>query len=653
MNAIIAIWICAAGLIAIYAALYYLRFCRRSWNAYALLGIRLALLIVLTLVIVKPSCTINRLSHPEAIIPLLVDGSQSMQMFDPDSLTAYITRLQNTAKELHLKVPLILFGDSSRAVASIDAEDFNDEHSSFPGHFANQRVDRAPLMIVLTDGNWSNTAIPYETVRNREIHFLELGSISVSDRTAMRLLDIPDATPQDEAASALIVLSGSRSADDTLLVVHRHGRHAERLHSTALRAGRFNDTLRIPLATDSVGRRLHKLHAVDAADSVIATASFVHTVIPEKFGIALYCAQPRLDKRFFALAIDRDSSWRRIDSATKPGEVNALVCFDWNRTARQKAASLGTPAVAACIGCLPEAAGSSPLQVRQVTLIAHDETPDVMRIQARRSIPAPDLILQGSWRTDPPLSLLDASVVYRFKGRTLADTVPIVLERSDMLIVGAAGIWKWDFLPAGINSAEQETFARALLDIMKAKLIRKSAGSFLVHRSSGSAVSQAQGLSLRLLFPATWTKIEKAEVAINLNDSAHKIHFDSTCSLALGGFFEKQVHFPPLPPGRYSLSATARTGALTQHYTDELIVFGHNHELMITGQNHSLLNRISHPLTPSKEAYVKLLSNKKQVLSSPRTSAMNISVRQTWHFLLAILVLFGAEWWIRKRRSLD
>jgi hypothetical protein len=634
----------------------------------ALVLLRLLILLLVLAAWFQPSFNLRRLQASEGAA-VLIDNSASMKLAGAESAIERVTAIaRRPMPDARADRPrAYLFGDSLRPWLGAGVPDFGDKRSYLPALSTAGALARSQRLLIVSDGAWSNATLPEELFQDRECWFVTLGAASATQARlgVAALADEVEALLGEEGSAAVVVEGYSHSRPRLSLACLQEGRVTSRLSLTP-DSGFFRDTVALALPASTAGRGLCRV--VATLDSLSASCSFIHTVIPQRFSAALYAPVPGIDRRFLALALAEAEDWRVVapDTAVPP---DLLILFGWDAAAARLLAALRPRGVALFAGCLP------------------CESPQTLSVAGRRLLSSMDRDdLRLPWADLPPLAAVlrcgpatadtartpstarsqafgglvrpQVLVALASSAGSPADTLSVLTAaefgRRSCLALSCRGFWRWDFWTPvlGHEQTEDYPFSRVVLRLARDQLRRNLAANLLVYPER---LPVYEGGAARLLFsfPPALDWSQTAAVVCTLTNAGGRAVFDTAFGYAgLAPLHRVLVDLPPLPAGSYVYRASMRHSGRTLACADSVRIEPDPSENFVAGQNSQLLSQFCRAVSATDTAALADILWR-HTSGQPRTVAQAMRVEQSWWLLLALVGLFGVEWLVRRRMRMD
>jgi len=231
------------------------------------------------------------LVNQKGTIPVLIDASASMSIFEPGSeLMQKLHLLQDieqTKKKYGNTFTFYGFGDSLRPIKELSSLPFNDRRSFFPQSFRPKDFQQANELIIVSDANWSNTRIPFEILSDKRIYYVPLSNPKQRPFLQIKHVDVPQTTIVDSQSIAKTEIEGYFIRTDTITVNLKRKStviFSEKIH---VDSGYNKRTLPLRLPNKELGHYLYAIDVQGAGDSLDASHQFTHQVVPRHFSFVL------------------------------------------------------------------------------------------------------------------------------------------------------------------------------------------------------------------------------------------------------------------------------------------------------------------------------------------------------------------------------
>ncbi len=233
--------------------------------------------------------------------------------------------------------------------------------------------------------------------------------------------------------------------------------------------------------------------------------------------------------------------------------------------------------------------------------------------------------------------------------------IPLILfnqgvDRKSATIAGE-GIWRWrlsNYVKTGNQQAFDELFSR----IIQYLAVKEDKSQFRVMLKNNFRENEAVEIDAEL-YNDSYQLVNEPEVNIVIADEKKK-NFPYVFTRTSNAYY---LNAGNLPPGEYSYKATTSFAGKAFQKTGMFTVMSLNVEAMNTVANHVLLNNMA-VRHKGKMVYPDQLDQIEQMLAS-RDDLKTIAYTQKRYtdlvsyvpFLLLLLLLLSAEWFLRKRNG--
>ncbi|MFC1476427.1 hypothetical protein ACFL5S_00525 [Fibrobacterota bacterium] len=622
---------------------------------------RLLIVAVLLLAFFQPSFKITRLSSQENVVPVLIDLSSSMQLFNTDSaLTSFIRLSSSSQYDKGLALPTFKFfgfGDSLRPIKDLKSIAFNDKNSVFPRFFNDPHIKNCSKIILFSDGNWYNTVSETNMIHEKECFYTSLQQVLHPSYIHVEAPNSIKSTVKEPLVETPVVLSGYNKKDDPVFVTFRMGERIIAEKKLQADTGFFTETISIPVTTKRVGSHLLELRA-KLRDTISSNRYILHEVTPSNFSAHLYSSRPSLDRRFLSLAFNRKANWEIIkDISARKEKTDLLILFSWDKQA-QLLFRNNTKSSVVFVGCLP----SEKVQIHNVSLfkptVSHDfrhifrstadsDFPPLSEFTFSRSAPFTVQRVLISLDSIPAENNPDYSgypLLFEalFKGRLI-------------LAFAAKGLWRWDFWPKSLDaSADTKFFTDFLIDRMQALVKYNTNQTFYIYPDI-SPIYETDSLSFKIALPSYLYNFPSVKANFSIATVNGDTLFDSTFNLIPFQTHSLSLKTPPLNRGKYTYSCTIVTKKGALSYSDSIAIYTDNSELRVLGQNTIMLKEIANPVSLSDTAAANtfLTGRKGTAYKGNETITRTVKINRSWLMITFLLILFGVEWVLRRAWRLD
>lgn len=622
---------------------------------------RLIIAAVLFLAFFQPSFKITRLASQENIIPVLLDLSSSMELFNTDSVLASLTTLssspQNDKDQTLPTFSFFGFGDSLRQIRDLKSLEFNDKNSIFPRFFNHPHIKNCSKIILFSDGNWSNTVSEKNLIYEKECLYTALKQEVRPSYIHVEAPNSIKSTVKDPLLKTPVVISGYNKNRDPVFITVRMGERIVAEKKLEADTGLFTESISIPVKTKKAGSHLLELRA-NIGDTISSTCYILHEVTPSNYSACLHSSRPSLDKRFLSLAFKRRAHWELIsDISTRKEKTDLLVLFDWDKQAQLLFRENKKSSVV-FIGCLPV----EKVPAHNVSLFKPTVSHDFRHIF--RSATDSDF---------PPLSVFLSSPSAPFTVQRVLislDSIPAendpgysgyplffeaLFKKRLILAFAGQGLWRWDFWPQSLEgSADTKFFTDFCIDRMQALVQYNTNQTFYIYPDI-SPIYETDSLSFKIALPSYIYTFPSVKADFSIAADNTDTLFDSAFTLIPFQTHSLSLKTPPLHRGkhRYSCTITTQSGVLS--YSDSITIYTDNSELRVLGQNTIMLQEMAKPLSLPDTAAVKAFfaDRKGTAFKGKETVSRTIKINRSWLMLACLLFLFAVEWIIRRAWRLD
>jgi hypothetical protein len=649
-----------------FAAAFYLRR-RNALPAAFFIGVRIALVAALLCAFFEPVLKFERLETKRNVIPVLVDASMSMRLFNPDSsVLRFLSGLDSLKKAPAgpLVFNYFFFGDSLRELAAATAPAFSDLHSFLPAAIREKTFRDAQFVLIVSDGNLSNLAAPKGLLQEKSCYYLKLPSVSPRPFLQSELISSPESAPLDSPSSAVVQVRGFNLKPRPIQLTCRQGASPALRRTVQTDSGYYSDTVTLRLPTSRQGRFVYTVTINNVHDTLCSALYFSQTVIPQQLRAKIVSGPPLLDRRFLTLALQNDAQWR-IGGA-ESGECDALFLFDFIENMSQALASLRPKGVAVFLGAFPcsSRVEMTPSAFSLVPTSIGDTL--ASRIIAAHLPPPSQIQLCLPPFLKHSRCALACLVPAETGTQGRPDTIPFItvgqFKGHSAVAVAGRGLWRTDFLPLSVSrESEAPTVMQYIAAFVKEQLLENLRENLVVFPGAAE-LYENDSLPFFALLPPDFfrgeTFIESPGAVNSFSvrcsvDSGGKRVIDSTYVLA--GLVQRDrgsFMLPPLGAGTYHYTCSIALGPIQRHYSDSFYVSANRQELSVAGQNTVLLDEFALPL-PSADPQAVLKAYAAQSLVRRATVTQNLEIRQGWILLSLILALFTVEWLARRKKGLD
>jgi hypothetical protein len=641
------------------AGIYYARSRGKSSKPFFIL-VRICLLCALLLAFFEPMITFERLQTKAGVIPVLIDASASMQLFTPRrTVYPFLRTLDSLGRNRTLgrDFRFYTFGDSLRRCSNIAAVQFSDLQSLFPTGTNDDVLRDAPMVIIVSDGNFSNASVPRDALGNKPCYYVRLSEFTPRPYLQLDLLNVSETVSRDSASTVSIRLSGFIPKRRTMTATcKQRGAIAERT-SVPADSGYFSDSVTFRLDAHRQGRFAYAVSIEDATDSLHSVLYFSQTVAPGQFVADIRGATPTLDRRFLANALFEENNWRCAPAASS---ADALFLLDYGAAMTSSIKSLSPNAILVFLDGLP-CDGTARDSFPGFTLLPTDPQDTLIAGLIAYATPPPGCILVSS----APCLARSRTILFCKTGAELqtnphSDSLPFITVGSfagrQAIVIAGRELWRMDFFARSASiQGDNSQFFRRLLAIVKRELANNLRNDLLAYPNR-SDLFEHDSIPFSIQFPADvyGGSDSKQEQKVRFVLVGHgKKAWDST--LAVSEFnrdYSSFVKLPPQPAGAYRYECSMSHNGSTLRYADSLFIGANSPELNVRSQNTVMLNQFALPLD-SGNTSAQLATIAAQFIEKRQTVLQRLEIRRSWVLVSLIVAFLCAEWFVRKRITLD
>lgn len=615
-----------------------------------LISLRIIQALLIFIAFFEPVFHFQRITSDINNIPVLIDNSESMSLFELDStVIPFLNRLQqinDSSDTKSKKYQFILFGDSVRNVTDFKRINFTDKRSEFPSAH-NKMLNNNNVFFIISDANWSNT-VPLDFFSNKTIYYLQLPKFK--HPPFLRILSSEISPSKADSASVLHLTIEGRLVEDkpiTISVVEKERLIGEQVLNET--PGFFKRTLELKLPAASPGKHLYRIGAVHC-DSLHTSTSILRYVTPDKFLYQLSSSFPTLDRRFLSLSLSKHQEFKRNDKESRE-KNDCIFFFTWNDTSASALKKLKPQGIAVFIGCLPCAKHKTftPAASDFITMVSDNLI--FANHHILQKLPPPSKIMICP-KLSPYTPLLSLSV----KDKITSDTVPLLFSTlwkgHHALVYGATDFWKLDFWPMSTEYSEEQafSFSELFLSMVKEQLYSRISEQYFIYPSEST--DESDSIIFSVSFPSTIPVSYKTDIRFSITDMAGKSILDTTIETINTGSTKQKFTIRPVAGGKYIYNSSISFNNKKFSFSDSLYVGRHNREMQIPGQNTLLLSEIGQPV--SFKDITSLTENlKKENSGADLFIEDSIQLNRNWWLLILILAFLAIEWIYRRSAGLD
>jgi hypothetical protein len=297
-----------------------------------------------------------------------------------------------------------------------------------------------------------------------------------------------------------------------------------------------------------------------------------------------------------------------------------------------------------------------------MTLTASDGDDTLARAIERMTLPPPSRLIVCPHPTLTSVrSILIRRALTTEGGKRVMDSLPFLFSGAtggrDAIVLAARDIWKMEFLPLSVDREnENPSFIRQFLAIVQRRLKDNVNKSFFAYPAAMELFDQDSCVfSFALPQGAQRTDGSSARPKIHFSVTRDGAPFLDT-TFEAGGWTPTGIQtlkLAPFPVGDFHYSATYSSGHDRLVSADSLHVQSADAENEIQGQNTAILDQVAAPLELNKlqsavDAAIGDAQSEKRT-----TGTLSLRIDQSWPLLIALLLLLGSEWMLRRKIGLD
>jgi hypothetical protein len=649
------------------ACVYYFPRTSRA-GRWILTGLRIGIFLALAVALVEPVFTVQRFAARQNVIPVLIDVSESMRLFRPDSSVVPFLRslnaLQKDNSQKDLRFTLLCFGDSLRPCASAESLRFSDKQSILPSSFTEKQALLAPLCLIISDGHFSNTSLPRGPYQEKTCLYYTLGPVSPRPFLSPEILSVKDHVEADSPSVAVVHLQGFSEAQGSLQLICRVKSAVMSRQTVRTGSGFFSDTAVLPLPTSRQGRFLYTITITSSDNTMHRVLYFTQTVVPGRFIARLFPGVPSIDRRFLSLALKNDRQW--IVTTGAEDKCDALFILDHPGAGPDAIKALEPRGIVVFLGT-PDCNGMTAVSPVSFSLVTYQAGDSLFGQFTGADLPPPSRLFRCSVPfLSHPRPLLGCRVPDEAHGTghgRLHDTIPFLslgtFERHEAVAIAGQDLWRLDFWPlSAARQSESESFIQHVASFVKQQIVQNNTSGFLVYPSS-SELFENDSVRLTLMLPSDPNARNFQQsgpydpMASFIVDTLSKTVLSSgPLKIDMDDPFRGTVMLPPLSHGTYRYQCAIEFGGTRYEFHDTLHIDPNQEELSVPGQNTVLLNQIGLPLQQNSvravlEAYAAASTSKRDIVAD------TFELRKSWPLLAVILGFLTLEWLVRRRQNLE
>ena len=625
-------------------------------TALILLAIRAAALIALLLAFFQPSVSLKTLLSGQKDLAVLVDGSQSMRLYNSDSsLSRYVDLCRNfaAAGSNSKTCDMFVFGDSLRLQNNHTTYDFSDTRSFFPSAHNRALLSRYRTILILSDGNWSNPSLPYSLSETANPCFVVLPSFSPRPFIRADWNNASAQVMQDSLQPAMLRIEGYAPHRRTIDVSASEQGAVVQRKMLSVDSGYFSDTLSLTFPAAQAGRHLYTISVRNSGDTVSSGIYLTQQVIPGTCNALLYSPTPVLDTRFITVALSQITGCA-VRTTNTMQHADILFILNWNASVEQQISQLKPSTVIVFMGCAPAVAHES-IVPDSFAILPGSANDTLARTLAFSQLPPPSRILvEPSGMFTGEHTLLWCTAHSKNNSRHANDTLPFLstglFKKHSAVFVAASDVWKLEFLPLGVgHSTETSSVLRMVIGLAQNTLFANLNRSLYVYPAV-HGIREGDSCEFSCMLPAgiDYNTAPKLRVVVE-TDKNQAVADTTFVPYDAAAYGTHVLRLRPLPVGHYRYHASVSGGAV---FSGTFTVESYNPEYAILGQNIPLLKELALPVDADS---LRQFLQKAVVhgLDKNTTIVRTFQIAQTWWLWGIIILLFAAEWVIRKTCKID
>lgn len=215
-------------------------------------------------------------------------------------------------------------------------------------------------------------------------------------------------------------------------------------------------------------------------------------------------------------------------------------------------------------------------------------------------------------------------------------------------VIAGEGIWKWRIFDYSFNNNHQ-AFDDMFGKVIQYLSVESDAGRLQVSWRNYYAENQPVEFSA-VVYNESFEMITDPELQMVITDEGGKT-YDYTFLISGSGY---QLNAGNLPPGTYRFSASANTGSTTLQRQGSFSITALKLEEMNTVANHQLLNKLADEtggeafFSNQTDDLLLALKNRNDIKPVIYSHKQYTDLINFYPLLILLIVLLGAEWFLRK-----
>jgi hypothetical protein len=580
-----------------------------------------------------------------------------MRLFNPQNIINSFSK-EIDSLEIKFKKPIdfnfYLFGDSVRKIQSLNNINFLDYYSYFPFNIDNKETYNSKFIILISDGNFSNTTNFYDLIQDKSCYYVELPPPSPLPYLSCEILSKEDVVNLDSTSKISLKINGFNKSKSLFNIYGKKNSKEFYNNKIEIDSGYYSKIIDIRLPTSQEGKHIYFLSIVNNKDSLKSNIYFVQTVIPNKIKTKIVSYKPSLDNRFINNILKNDQKW---DITKKESERNDVL-FVYNFT--DSIYSLIKNSLKNN-GVIVYWSGKNNIIKNPVSYfsILSSNPDDSFFLNAKNIFHPPAKIFEYDKNILKKNNII-INCIIKQENKANYDTLPFIIsghyKNHPVIAVNADGIWQMDFLSLSLTR-ENENYSmwQYIINLAKEKFISNLFNNMIVYPSI-SEIHEADSIPMLVNLPKNLNE----QILINKPPKIHCIikHYDKTIidsSFELSTLSSKECpgfKIPPLKADKYYYTCNLLENSYEYKFSDTLFVSPFYKELFVTKQNKILLNEFACGFKTNE--LEKIINEYHSYYTKGKNTVMQIlHINKNWFLLICIFVILSLEWIIRKQKALD
>lgn len=217
----------------------------------------------------------------------------------------------------------------------------------------------------------------------------------------------------------------------------------------------------------------------------------------------------------------------------------------------------------------------------------------------------------------------------------------------------AKGIWRWDFWPHSSSRNEEQSFAftKNFGSMLRSLVLSEIANNLFVYPTRSTM--EMDSVRFAVVLPTEIPDASVPPLSIRIEGTDQNAFIDTTVHLKGSNINTYSAVLPPLPPGNYSYTTKIQNKKRVYRFSDSLTIHLDKSEFMINGQNTLLLKELGTPLVVKDSKTIRTFLESLEKENSSHIVSDTFRIKQTWVLLAMLMLLFAAEWILRRIAALD